>query len=80
MYFLGNDFIKDIARLMFDDLESRTISNFNNLLMLASTFMDPRYRSFRFIKDQNQRDLATFKAKSYIKSSYNNYHRYNNSF
>lgn len=74
-FFEGNDFVKDIARLMFDDLEKRALSNFNNSLLLAACFMDPRYRNFRFIKDQNTRDLATFKAQKYIKCAYSNIFR-----
>ena len=53
---------------MFASLYERTKGHFNNVLMLASTFMDPRYRSFKFIKDQSERDLAKFKAMNYIKS------------
>ncbi len=53
---------------MFNDLADRTEKHFDNPIMLAATFMDPRYRSFKFIKDQDDRDKATFRAQSYIKS------------
>ena len=55
---------------MYDNLYDRTSLLFENPIMLAATFMDPRYRSLKFIKDQNQRDLATFRAQAYIKSVY----------
>jgi len=44
---------------------------------LAATFMDPRYRSLRFIKDQTERDVSKFKAMSYIKGVYANIIRLN---
>jgi len=67
-YKIGNEFLSDISGKMFESLYERTKGHFNNVLMLASTFMDPRYRSFKFIKDQSERDLAKFKAMNYIKS------------
>ena len=57
---------------MFNSLSDRTKDHFKNALMLAATFMDPRYRSFRFIKDQEERDMAKFKAMAYIKGVYGN--------
>ena len=55
---------------MFNDLSDRTKIHFENPIMLAATFMDPRFRSFKFIKDQSDRDLALYRAKAYIKTAY----------
>ncbi len=41
-------------------------------MMLASTYMDPRYRTLKFIKDQGERDIASFKAANYIKTVFRN--------
>jgi len=41
--------LKDLAERMFNDLADRTEKHFDNPIMLAATFMDPRYRSFKFI-------------------------------
>ena len=61
---------------MYENLYRRTKAHFDNTLMLAATFMDPRYRSFKFIKDQNERDVARFKAQAYIKMVYANIFKY----
>ena len=61
---------------MFEDLNERTLINFKNPLMLAATFMDPRYRNLRFIKDSNQRDMAKFIAQGFIKNSYRTIFRF----
>ncbi len=57
---------------MADSLYERTNAQFSNYLMLAATFLDPRYRSLRFIKDQTDRDMSKFKAFSYIKGVHGN--------
>ena len=38
----GNEFLRDVAVKMFDNLNDRTTKHFENRLMLAATFMDPR--------------------------------------
>lgn len=68
----GNEFLRDVAVKMFDNLNDRTTKHFENRLMLAATFMDPRYRNFKFIKDQSDRDIAIFRAEAYIKSVFAN--------
>ncbi len=62
---------------MSDSLYERTKDYFANSLMLAATFMDPLYRSLRFIKDQAELDVSKFKAMSYIKGVYANIIRLN---
>ena len=71
----GNEFLKEIAEDMFTSLNTRTSKHFSNSLMLAATFMDPRYRSFKFIKDQSERDLGMFRAQKYIKTVYSDLYR-----
>lgn len=67
---IGNDFVKAIAEDMYKNLYERTKTHFTNSIMLAATFMDPRYRNLKFIKDQVDRDSAMFKAAAYIKNVY----------
>jgi hypothetical protein len=57
-----------LAKSMADDLEKRAQPYFKNHLLIAATFLDPRYRNLKFIPDQEKRDQMTFKAKQYIKT------------
>jgi len=68
----GLFFIQNLAVRMHDNLVDRTRPYFKNNLLLAATFLDPRYRSLMFIKDQNDRDRALFEASSYVKGIYRN--------
>jgi hypothetical protein len=63
-------FLDDLAVKMSDKLEDRCKAFFENSLLLASCFMDPRFKSLKFIKDQNKRDKALFDAMTYIKNVY----------
>ena len=65
-----NDSIENLGLSMKVDLIDRTTKYFNNKLLLAATFMDPRYRSFQFIKDEQKRDKSLFEASAYIKNLY----------
>ncbi len=65
--------LKDLAHRMHDDLDKRSESYFSNSLLIASTFLDPRYRSLSFIKDSDLRSRAFFNASIYIKSICNKY-------
>jgi hypothetical protein len=59
-----NLFMHDLAITMANDLTDRTKKYFNYFyLIVASTFMDPRYKKFKFIKDQYDRDILHFKEK-----------------
>jgi zinc finger BED domain-containing protein 1 (E3 SUMO-protein ligase ZBED1) len=53
---------------MYDDLYSRTRPYFANVQLISATFLDPRYRSFKFIKEAGDLDKKLFEAKSYIKT------------
>ncbi len=64
----GNHELEEIAQSMHDDIFERSSVYFKNPLLLAASYMDPRYRSFLFIKDQNQRSRALFDASSFIKN------------
>ena len=64
----GNSDFEDIAVSMHDDLHDRSLTYFKNRLLLAATYLDPRYRSLLFIKDDNVRSGAIFDASSYIKN------------
>ncbi len=64
----GNSGFEDIAVSMHDDLHDRSLTYFKNRLLLAATYLDPRYRSLSFIKDDNVRSRAIFDASSYIKN------------
>ena len=66
------NFINQLALDMKDNLETRTKTYFKNKLLLAATFMDPRFRSLKFIKDQAERDQALYDSSAYIKNIYNN--------
>lgn len=61
---------------MFENLQTRTANSFENSLMIAATFLDPRYRNLKFIKNQYDRDIASFKAHKYIKNIYMSKFRY----
>ncbi len=61
---------------MFENLQTRTANIFENSLMIAATFLDPRYRNLKFIKNQYDRDIASFKAHKYIKNIYMSKFRY----
>ena len=64
----NNKFIKDIANSMRLDLNTRTKVYFDNPLLVSATFMDPRFRSLKFIADLTKRDLAFTTATSYIRN------------
>ena len=64
----GNNFIEEIASSMQNDLKVRSQVYFENSLLIAATFMDPRYRSFKFIEDQDKRDQTFSIAYNYIKN------------
>ena len=55
---------------MHDDLFDRTRDYFNNSMVIAATFLDPRYKKLKFIKDEKERAVTIAKAKSYISSTY----------
>ena len=64
----GNNFVNEIAASMRKDLETRTKTYFENPLLVAATFMDPRYRNLKFIASQEKRDKAFTTATTYIKT------------
>jgi hypothetical protein len=66
----NNEFLDDLAVRMADDLEYRSKRYLSNDLMVAAPFMDPRYKKFKYIQDQDLRDLLQFRAKKYIKCVY----------
>ena len=67
----NNPFIIDVATQMREDLSERAEeAYFKNPLLLAATYMDPRYRSFTFISDANERGLKIFSALQFIKTCY----------
>ena len=66
----NNKEIEDLAKIMKNDLEDRTEIFFTNSMVISATFLDPRYRRFHFIKDQNQRESFVNKTKRYIISTY----------
>ena len=53
---------------MQNDLKVRSQVYFENSILIAATFMDPRYRSFKFIEDQDKRDQTFSIAYNYIKN------------
>ena len=69
----GNSFLEDLAVEMHDDLKDRTKTYFYNKLLLAATFMDPRYRSLSFIKEETARIRSLFDATLFIKTLYKKY-------
>ena len=64
-------FIDDLAIKMSDKLDDRSKPYFKNVILVTACFMDPRYRSLKFIKDQSDRDQAFYDAMRYIKNAYN---------
>ena len=64
----GTTFLEALAVDMHDDLNRRTKTYFDNNLLLTATYLDPRYRSLSFIKDEYTRNKALFDASSYIKT------------
>ena len=61
-------FLNDMCLSMFNELTDLTAPYFQSPLLKASCFMDLRFRSLKFIKDDGERDAAMYSAKSYIKS------------
>ena len=55
---------------MHDDFSDRTKDFFSNSMVISSTFLDPRYRKFHFIKNDKERENFINKAKNYILSTY----------
>ena len=45
----GNHELEEIAQSMHDDIFERSSVYIKNPLLLAASYMDPRYRSFLFI-------------------------------
>jgi hypothetical protein len=45
----NNEFIEELSVNMHDDLERRTTEYFSNPLVICATYLDPRYRQFKFI-------------------------------
>ena len=70
-----NKTIESIAYEMFIDIEKRTSDYFNKEILIASSFLDPRFKSFNFFKDDKERDKKKFLALNYIKKIYINYFR-----
>ena len=66
----SNSDIENLAIKMHDDLQDRTTDFFSNPMVISATFLDPRYRKFKLIKNDKERDIFINKAKSYIKSTY----------
>lgn len=62
--------VETIARQMHDELSERSTAYFKGKIILAASFMDPRYRTLEFIKSAGERDQAIFDAQQYIKSIY----------
>lgn len=60
--------MNEIASSMRKDLTTRTKVFFESPLLLAATFMDPRYRPLKFIESQDKRDKAFTMATNYIKT------------
>jgi hypothetical protein len=54
---------------MHDDLYDRSREYFNDQMITGATFLDPRYRNFRFIKDDHERKKALKAVKTYIIST-----------
>ncbi len=64
-------FLTDITTQMCHDLTERCEkAYFNNSILHAATYMDPRYRKMTFIHNQNDRDKATSDAIRHIKTLY----------
>jgi len=69
----GTKYLEDLAFAMYNDLKIRTRTYFDNKLLLAATYMDPRYRSLSFIKVESLRNRALFDASAFIKTLYMSY-------
>ncbi len=66
-----NPFMEEIAVSMANDLSDRVKEAYlNNPLILAATYMDPRFRPLSFLHDHDQIsiDRSTSAAQSYIKT------------
>jgi hypothetical protein len=63
-----NEQVNAIARRLHHDFSSRTEAYFKNISCITATYLDPRYKKFKFIADTNERDAMIFKAKQYIKN------------
>jgi hypothetical protein len=50
-----NDKVENLAIKMHDSLYDRSREYFNNQKITGATFLDPRYRNLRFIKDDHER-------------------------
>ena len=61
-----NKSITKLARNFFDDLTDRSQVFFDHTLVITATFLDHRFKKFKFVKDQSQRELFLKKAKSHI--------------
>ncbi len=68
----SNESIQKIANLLYHDFLSRTFEYFNNIFCITASYLDPRYKKFKYISD-NKKDEYTFKAKSYIKDFSKNF-------
>ena len=66
----NNKEIEQLSIKMHDDLADRTRAHFDNQMVIAATYLDPRYKKFRFVKDEVDRDRMIKKAQNYIKSTY----------
>ena len=64
----GTIFLETLAKEIHDYLSSRTKTYFDDKLLLTATYLDPRYRSLSFIKDEFSRNRALFDASSHIKT------------
>ncbi|RNA33178.1 zinc finger BED domain-containing 4-like [Brachionus plicatilis] len=63
----GFAFLEDLAKEMYNDLMDRCDVFFDNDLITAASFLDPRFKKFHFVKDDKKRDKLLSKAKNYIK-------------
>jgi hypothetical protein len=63
-----NHFMRELAVDMAKDLYDRSRPFFKNQLFIAASFLDPRYKKFKFIKSQFERDFLHSMAKQYIRS------------
>ena len=65
-----NQIMEKLAVRMHDDLSDRSREYFKNPIITAATFLDPRYRMLRFIKDETERKATLKNVKAYIISTY----------
>jgi hypothetical protein len=63
-----HEFMETLAKSLAKDLAARSKAYFKNPLLLAATYMDPRYRKFSFVNEAPERDAMLFKAFQYIKT------------